>query len=187
MFISSITRPFKNRSRLRIGCAMFLCLLVLGSSCRNHRSSETGPSAEQRRLQTKYAPLLGVPESEIKNFALYGFIDEWYGVHYLYGGKTKSGIDCSGLVGTLYKQVYQKDFTGTSASMHTRCEKKASNQLQEGDLVFFKIGGNKVSHVGVYLKNRKFVHASTKKGVIISSLDETYYKTYFFEGGRPKF
>ncbi|MGL4596112.1 MAG: C40 family peptidase [Bacteroidia bacterium] len=182
---SSQLISFKNRPAALI--AALACLLLVGNACRNNRSTETGPSAENRRLQTKYAPMLGVPESEIKNFALYGFIDDWYGTSYLYGGKTKSGIDCSGLVGTLYKQVYQKDFTGPSASMHTRCEKRTINQLQEGDLVFFKIGSNKISHVGVYLKNRRFVHASTKKGVIISSLDETYYKTYFFEGGKPKF
>jgi len=52
--------------------------------------------------------------------------------------------------------------------------------------VFFKIESKNVSHVGVYLMNNKFVHASTKKGVIISDLNEPYYQKYFFTGGRPK-
>jgi lipoprotein Spr len=56
--------------------------------------------------------------------------------------------------------------------------------MEEGDLVFFKIEGNQVSHIGVYLQNNKFVHATTKKGVIINDLDELYYKKYYFKSGR---
>ena len=52
--------------------------------------------------------------------------------------------------------------------------------------MFFKIESDKVSHIGVYLQNNKFVHASTKKGIHIDDLDEPYYKKYFYKGGRIK-
>jgi hypothetical protein len=58
--------------------------------------------------------------------------------------------------------------------------------LAMGDLVFFKIKKGRISHVGVYLGNDKFVHSSTRRGVIISDLNELYYKRTFFTGGRHK-
>jgi murein DD-endopeptidase / murein LD-carboxypeptidase len=70
--------------------------------------------------------------------------------------------------------------------MYESCDHVAEKNLQEGDLVFFKINSKNVSHVGVYLQNRRFVHASTKRGITINNLDEAYYKKYFFKGGRPK-
>ena len=59
-------------------------------------------------------------------------------------------------------------------------------KIKQGDLLFFKTNGNSISHVGVYLKNNKFVHASTSKGVMINDLEETYYKKYFYSAGRLK-
>ena len=56
--------------------------------------------------------------------------------------------------------------------------------LKEGDLVFFKINSRSITHVGVYLGNNRFAHASTTRGVALNSLDEPYYKRYFYKGGR---
>ena len=123
-------------------------------------------------------------ESEITNVALYKFIDEWYGVPYLYGGKTKSGVDCSGFASILYSTIYKKNISGSAASIFNACKAVSEKDLEEGDLVFFKINSDKISHVGVYLKNHHFVHASTHKGIVISSLEEDYYKKYFFKGGK---
>jgi murein DD-endopeptidase / murein LD-carboxypeptidase len=168
---------------MKLWCNVFLTL-VLFTACRHGRdASGTQLSAADKALREKYAEKLQVPAAAITNFTLYRFIDEWYSVPYQYGGKTKSGIDCSGLTCTLYKSVYQKTISGSAATLWSKCNAVNEKQLSEGDLVFFKIGGDKVSHVGVYLQNRRFVHASTKKGVIINSLDEAYYMKYFFKGG----
>ena len=105
---------------------------------------------------------------------------------YKYGGKNKQGIDCSAFTLELLKEVYNKDLTGTSSSISNGCKVISKNNLLEGDLVFFKIESDNISHIGVYLQNNKFVHASTKKGVMIDDLDEPYYKKYFFKGGRIK-
>jgi lipoprotein Spr len=56
--------------------------------------------------------------------------------------------------------------------------------LKEGDLVFFKINSRTISHVGIYLGNNRFAHASSSRGVVLSNLDEPYYKRYFYKGGR---
>ena len=130
--------------------------------------------------------MMGVQENEITNIALYKFIDNWYGAPYKSAGKSKAGVDCSGFVSILCAQVFNKTVGGPSTAIFKSCNAIAEKNLQEGDLVFFKINSDKISHVGVYLKNRRFVHASTHKGVMINSLDETYYSKYFFKAGRIK-
>jgi lipoprotein Spr len=57
-------------------------------------------------------------------------------------------------------------------------------ELKEGDLVFFKINSRSITHVGIYLGNNRFAHASSSRGVVLSNLDEPYYKRYFYKGGR---
>jgi hypothetical protein len=160
-----------------------LAIVLLAGSCSGGRHATVGADIELRK---KYAGKLGVEEKDITNIALYTFIDEWYGIPYKYGGKSKSGIDCSGFVSILYSSVYKKMVPGSSSAIYDNSSHIAEKNLQEGDFVFFKINSSKVSHVGVYLQNRFFIHASTSKGVIISSLDEAYYKKYFFKGGRLK-
>lgn len=65
-------------------------------------------------------------------------------------------------------------------------KKVPKEELKDGDIVFFKINGNKISHVGIYIGDNKFIHASTKRGVVINDLNEVYYKKYFYTGGRIK-
>ena len=76
--------------------------------------------------------------------------------------------------------------SGSSAEIFKACSPVDRGRLQEGDLVFFKINSSQISHVGVYLANENFVHATLQSGVIISSLNEAYYSKYFFKGGRLK-
>lgn len=139
-----------------------------------------------QELKKKYAKILRVDELENAEIPLYAFIEEWSGVTYQYGGKSKQGIDCSGFASLLYKSIYNIDISGSSENIFDKCNELSKENLQEGDFVFFKIESNKISHVGIYLKNDKFVHATTKVGVIISDLNEVYYKKYYFKGGRLK-
>lgn len=118
------------------------------------------------------------------NPALYTAVCNWTDVPYKYASCTKKGVDCSGLSKALYKQVYDLELQGGSRHIFKACEQVEQAQLEEGDLVFFKIYNDNISHVGVYLGNHKFVHASTKRGVIVSDLREQYYRTRFYRGGR---
>lgn len=160
------------------------------TSCGTHKeitkSSEKEKPAASSKIKTKYAGLLNVNENKIDNVKLYTFINDWYGVKYKYGGKDKKGIDCSAFTAALFAGVYNKKLEGTAASIFYQCKPTSKGNLTEGDLVFFKIENDNVNHIGVYLQNNKFVHASTKKGVMIDDLDEPYYKKYFFKGGKLK-
>ncbi len=137
-------------------------------------------------IKKQYAAKLGVAESEIKNEKLYQFINEWYGVPYKYSGKDKSGIDCSGLTSVLYLNVYKKNISSNTKALVGEVKKINESDLREGDLVFFNTNGKSISHVGVYLQNHKFVHASTKKGVMISDMTEPYFKKTYVSSGRVK-
>lgn len=163
----------------------YLIILLIGffTSCTVNKKYTSNNS---QNIEIKYAKLLNVDRKDISNKKLYSFIENWYGVKYKFGGKTKEGIDCSGLVSILNNEVYGKTINGNSSSLYQQCKKLTQEELKEGDLVFFKINSEDVSHIGIYLQNKKFVHASTKAGVIINDLNEEYYKKYYAGSGRLK-
>ncbi|NML23451.1 hypothetical protein HHL16_21405 [Pseudoflavitalea sp. G-6-1-2] len=136
----------------------------------------------------KYAILLDVPVEQITDGRLFDFIESWYGTRYRYGGNDKSGIDCSAFAKTFISSIYNVNLPRTSASQYDNSERISKSELREGDLVFFKTMGRRkgVSHVGVYLRNNKFLHASTSNGVIINDLNDNYYATHFAGCGRVK-
>ena len=136
-----------------------------------------------KHILVKYSEKLQIPQSKITNIALYEFIDNWYGTKYKYGGLTKSGVDCSGFCNVLYNDVYKKELPRSTKDISKTIKKVTKEKLQEGNLVFFNISGKKNSHVGLYLANNYFVHASSSKGVIISSLTNPYYKKAYSKGG----
>lgn len=118
---------------------------------------------------------------------LYFEVYRWYKTCYRYGGSGGKGIDCSGFINMLYEKVYGLKIPRASYLIYDVCEPLSKKEeKREGDFVFFKINRKRVSHVGIYLQNNKFAHASTQAGVIISDLNETYYKKYFFKAGRLK-
>ena len=122
--------------------------------------------------------LYGVRLTPDDNIFLYNEGAKWLGVPHRMGGLTKKGVDCSGFVAIVFREVYGKQLARSSADM-----------LKEGDLVFFRTGkGRKKvpNHVGIYLKNGKFIHTSTSSGVIVSSLSEPYYVRSWLTGGRVK-
>ncbi len=137
-------------------------------------------------IKERYASLLNVKEKELDNEKLYRFIDSWIGVPHRSGGMDKKGVDCSGFTFLLEKEVYNKDLPRTARTMADKVKRKYEQDLEEGDLVFFDFDGQKFSHVGVYLHNNKFVHASTSKGVIISDLKDPWYYKYFTRAGSVK-
>jgi hypothetical protein len=133
--------------------------------------------------QFKYAMQLNVPVETITNVALYDLIDEWWRTPYRLGGTTKKGVDCSAFVQTLMLGVFAVQLPRTARDQRTASQKIDTDEMREGDLVFFNTRGG-VSHVGIYLHNNKFVHASTSGGVMISDLNEDYWRRKFIGAGR---
>lgn len=124
-----------------------------------------------------------------RNMPLYAESSLWLGVKYKTGGLTKKGIDCSGLTFNLYQKVYRRKIPrNTSDLSRMKMQSVSKNELKTGDLVFFATSKNhnNINHVGIYLKDGCFVHASTSRGVIVSHLDEGYYSQTWKKGGRVR-
>ena len=131
---------------------------------------------------------LGMDIELTDNHKLYVNAAEWIGTPYRAGGDSRHGTDCSGLVSQLYKKTYRMRLSRSTDGQLTESNKIARRNLREGDLVFFtsRSSRKKVAHVGIYLKDGKFIHASTSQGVIVSSLKEKYYTQHWLCGGRVK-
>ena len=159
------------------------------TSCKNKKiltDASRSRAVTSGSLTERYASILNVKEKELDNGKLYRFIDSWMGVPHRSGGMDKNGVDCSGFTSILEKEIYFRSVPRTAKSMAEIVKRKYEEDLKEGDLVFFDFQGQKFSHVGVYLHNNKFVHASTSKGVIISDLKDPWYYKYFSRGGSIK-
>jgi len=136
-------------------------------------------------LQIRYAVLLSTPAEEVKNAKMFEFIDDWYGAPYRLGGTTKKGVDCSAFSQFLFASVYGLSIPRTAKEQYNLTSRISRTQLNEGDLIFFNTRGG-ISHVGVYLQNNKFVHASTSGGVMISDIFDEYWAKKFVGVGRLK-
>ncbi len=141
---------------------------------------------QQLRWCFIYSNLLGFNINYVNNPRLYQSICEWIGSPYKYSGSNKKGVDCSSLVCILYRNSYDKILAGCARDLFKSSVPIKKSDLQEGDLVFFKIKKNRISHVGIYLSQNRFVHASIKNGVIVSNLEDPYYNQHFYKGGRIK-
>ena len=135
---------------------------------------------------SKYEVKWGVDLPDDADTNLIKEIDSWLGVPYKYGGKDKSGTDCSGMVFSIYNNVYGFSLNRSSYDIIQNVIKVPIEEAKFGDLVFFKIYKNRVSHVGIYLGDKKFIHASTQLGVRIDSLEMPYYRDRFYMAGRIK-
>ncbi len=139
-------------------------------------------------LQLKYSIQMDIAVEEMNNIPLLQKIDEWWGTPYLYGGSSKRGVDCSYFTLDVMNAIYNTNLKRTAAEQYTQSEKINWTDLKEGDLIFFKTDASRsITHVGIYMTNNKFVHASTSQGVTISDLSEPYWQKRLYSLGRvPK-
>ncbi|GAA0708078.1 C40 family peptidase [Dokdonella soli] len=131
-------------------------------------------------------PLLaGTPRADAANAVLFRAI-ALVGTPYQFGGNTpQGGFDCSGLVGYVFRDAAGVGLPRTSAEMSDLPARKlAGDSLQSGDLVFFE-DGRRISHVGIYVGERRFVHAPNSGGTVrLDSLDSAWWREHFVYGKR---
>ena len=161
----------------------FILLLIPFSFFAQSKKKKSNSIAKQQELYQYYHSLNLHPDSAYSPFLFYQVYD-WVGTRYKYAGTSKKGIDCSGFVSEMYKNTYCINLTGGSRDIWPTVTPIEKTEIKEGDILFFKIKKGQISHVGVYLGNNKFAHASVHSGVIVSDLNEDYYKKYFYKGGR---
>jgi len=153
--------------------SLFLVLIIILfiiPACRSSarfstsKSNEDVDIAQDRQTDQESSPLNSL-------------VNKWINTPYKYGGMNKSGVDCSGFSTIVMLEVYDIKIPRTARDQYSAGEKIRDGWRVPGDLVFFKnFRGHGIDHVGIYLGNNRFAHASESKGVIVSDLDETYYR-----------
>lgn len=114
---------------------------------------------------------------------LYSQHKKWKGTRYRLGGLSKRGIDCSGFVLTTFQEQFGITLPRTTAQQAKQGAEIPRSRLRAGDLVFFKTS-RRVRHVGIYIEDEKFLHASTSKGVTISNLNTPYWRATYWKAIR---
>ena len=108
---------------------------------------------------------------------------KWKGTHYAWGGTTRRGVDCSALMQHLFSDAAHLSLPRTTGEQIHRGVQIAQYSLKPGDLIFFQTGPNR-RHVGVYIGNSEFIHASTSHGVTVSTLADNYWQSHFITARR---
>jgi cell wall-associated NlpC family hydrolase len=167
LLVASCTPQIRFASRKNIG---------LNNS---HFSKNLQKATTEKGLDKDYFLNLALSNKELdsKRKEVLTFAESWLGTPYCYGGLDKNCTDCSGFV----KQIY--DMAGinlprTAALQYDFGKELDDNDTNPGDLVFFR-RNNKISHVGIYIGNKQFIHASTNKGVVLQSLEDDFYRQNF--------
>ena len=171
--------------KVTIAIALFLCVAtVRAQTSTDSKQADVNGGDEQESLAKDYfSQIMGVALSATSNVKLFQFVYDWIGTPYRFGGSSRKGIDCSAFTQELYSEVFKIDIERNSRDIFSMVSPVKKQDLKEGDLVFFKIHSRRISHVGIYLGNGRFAHASLR-GVAINSLDDSYYRKYFYRGGR---
>lgn len=109
-------------------------------------------------------------------------------IRYKSGGRDPStGFDCSGFVRYVFRHGAGTELPSDSASQYRTGKLVAKQDMKTGDLVFFRVKGKRISHVGIYLGNGRFIHApSAGKAVSVSRLDNSYWSKRFVGAKRPE-
>jgi|SRR5476649_683864 len=165
-----------------------VAVAILLSACSSHGSQQT---AEMHAVNDKSDFLLQASQDQfedmVRNVDIKTKIMDqyavWKGVRYRLGGSTKRGIDCSGFVQTTFREQFGLVLPRSTSEQQGMGAKIQRTKLRPGDLVLFHAGSTG-RHVGIYLGNDQFVHASTTSGVMISSMSEQYWKTRYREARR---
>ena len=138
-------------------------------------------------VSSPVAPVRDTPDqpSEVEAIkeALYGQLDRWQGTRYRLGGLGRGGIDCSGLTYVVYRDLFGKHLPRTTDEQGRVGRGVHRRALVPGDLVFFKTGMFQ-KHVGIYVEDGLFMHASKSGGVQISSLDRKYWRKRYWKARR---
>lgn len=184
--------PSRSNAKSASGNAVFLDDISVTPGGKSTTVSESSPAtktygpsvntnknfddANASQVQLKYASLLNVPIEELSNTKLLFNIEYWWGTKYCLGGSTEDCTDCSAFTQNLMRDVYAINIPRTAQEQYKSSEHIKTKKLQQGDLVFFESSRHTVTHVGMYVANNKFVHASVSSGVTISDLDDAYWK-----------
>ncbi|QBF83111.1 peptidase P60 [Shewanella maritima] len=157
----------------RVLNVIVVAVLLTLTACSSAPPPQSTPSSQTSK----------VTQANWNEARIRAFYQQWQGVPYRLGGMDKRGTDCSGLVVLAYQSLVGGSIPRTTEQQTSLGYKVAKSELQAGDLVFFKTSW-RGRHVGIYLSNRQFLHVSSSRGVMISSLDNVYWQPRYWFASR---
>ncbi|WP_086109364.1 bifunctional murein DD-endopeptidase/murein LD-carboxypeptidase [Xenorhabdus vietnamensis] len=183
----------KSHSILRYIMRLIPAILaaVVLTACSSPDSKLRNKQTEIHAVKTQKHYLLQASQDEfetlinsldVKSKILNQYAD-WKGVVYRFGGNSKRGIDCSAFVQRTFHDQFGLELPRSTLEQQNLGQTISRSKLQVGDLVLFKTGV-RMRHVGIYIGNNQFVHASTSNGVIVSKLTDTYWNKRFYSARR---
>ncbi len=137
-------------------------------------SAQAPRDADDAPVLLALAHLNGSVEARVEG-VLRDIQSTWDATPYRYGGTTRRGIDCSALMVTWFRSLFDLELPRTAAAQNRVGETVSRHDLRPGDLVFFNTTGRGVSHVGVYVGGGEFAHSASSVGVSIASLSDEYW------------
>lgn len=180
---SSSRSSTRAAGRSRMMAAISLCCLLF-AACTGQEQRATEPSRDRAAVSQQTPPVSAPTVRPAGEQAAIVAVRQ-IGVPYRYGGDSVRGFDCSGLVQYAWSAAGRK-VPRTTGEQWRQMQPVADRDLEPGDVLFFNIDG-KVSHVGLYLGSRRFVHApESGREVTIADLDSEFYRRAFIRGGRPR-
>lgn len=181
-------REIKVHMRLRSLFFMILCASALiFSSCGSSKKAVLSKPGSSASARPGTVGAFVVPDDA--DDATRSLLDEarrWLGVKYAYGGHSKAGTDCSGMVMEVFQSAAGLKLPRSSREQYSYCKNIDRKELKPGDLVFFanNLRTGRIGHVGLYVGGGRMIHASTSRGVIVSGLGEEYWSRHYAGSGR---
>jgi cell wall-associated NlpC family hydrolase len=168
---------------------LFLLIVIIVCSACAPRYIERRPSPRsQKRIVQKSLDIIKKVERENRDFRLSKIfypIKAYLGTPYKFGGDNRRGMDCSGFSSRVFQESFKMKLPHNASQQYLRSTHISRLDLKLGDLVFFSMNQNgSIGHVGIYIGNNYFVHASTSYGVVVSGLKEKYYRSRYVGAGR---
>jgi len=137
---------------------------------------QTAPAAQPKKVEVQSTS----PEEKLQEEKIQEEMEKYLGVRYKRGGNDTKGFDCSGFVKQIYSEVFGIDLPHQSLEQNksSLLSRVSPDELKTGDLVFFSAGRNNkgINHVGIYMADGRFIHSARTKGVMVSNLEDPYWK-----------
>ena len=156
------------------GFSLLLCIMLSLVGCGSTPSKHSNSASLNIGKSGKASPQQAAVTRHYKT---------WRNTPYRLGGLSKRGIDCSGFVHVIYRDAFNKKVPRSTQRLAKIGKSITQKSLKFGDLVFFKTG-RKQRHVGIYINNGKFIHASSSRGVMQSSLRSDYWSQHYWKAKR---
>lgn len=178
---------YRSTTTRHLAWPFVAAVFVLGSGCASVRQPDVpdAPSArpvtvsEPRPAEDTPSNVETAPRIEQE---LRAEVKRWEGTPHRWGGTDRSGVDCSGLVMVLYQDLFGLRLPRTTSEQVNAGEPVRPDELRTGDLVFFRPA--KSQHVGIYLSNGEFAHASASRGVMVSNIHDRYWQNAYWTAQR---